>query len=246
MKRLVAVGLAAVLLCGGASAADWPSWADEAQAWAVEQGISDSFLSAPSMELTRGQTVQLLYEAAGRPAVSEEMPFTDVNGAYENAVIWAAGQGYVQGTGDGKFRPSASVTRQEFAAMLYRQAGEPAVSGQELHYFSDWSEIVSWAQSPVLWCVQQGLLQGTANDCLAPNEPITTAEAVVILQRAQEGGAPSDNTVHLSGDMDAAAEQMSQHLQRALAAVQQPPAFDVSDVSAPAGWEITAKNLFYA
>ncbi len=105
MKRLVAVGLAAVLLCGGASAADWPSWADEAQAWAVEQGISDSFLSAPSMELTRGQTVQLLYEAAGRPAVSEEMPFTDVNGAYENAVIWAAGQGYVQGTGDGKFRP---------------------------------------------------------------------------------------------------------------------------------------------
>ena len=246
MKRLVAVGLAAVLLCGGASAADWPSWADEAQAWAVEQGISDSFLSAPSMELTRGQTVQLLYEAAGRPAVSEEMPFTDVNGAYENAVIWAAGQGYVQGTGDGKFRPSASVTRQEFAAMLYRQAGEPAVSGQELHYFSDWSEIVSWAQSPVLWCVQQGLLQGTANDCLAPNEPITTAEAVVILQRAQEGGAPSDNTVHLSGDMDAAAEQMSQHLQRALAAVQQLPAFDVSDVSAPAGWEITAKNLYYA
>lgn len=246
MKRLVAVGLAAVLLCGGASAADWPSWADEAQAWAVKQGIGESFLSAPSMELTRGQTVQLLYEAAGRPAVSEEMPFTDVNGAYENAVIWAAGQGYVQGTGDGKFRPSASVTRQEFAAMLYRQAGEPAVSGQELHYFSDWSEIASWAQSPVLWCVQQGLLQGTANDCLAPNEPITTAEAVVILQRAQEGGAPSDNTVHLSGDMDAAAEQMSQHLQRALAAVQQPPAFDVSDVSAPAGWEITAKNLYYA
>ena len=246
MRKLVAFGLTVLLLLSSAAAAAWPSWAAEAQNWAVEQGISDTFLSAPSMKLTRGQTVQLLYEAAGSPAVSGEMLFTDVSGVYKNAVIWAAAQGYVQGTGDGKFRPSAFVTRQEFAAMLYRQAGQPDVSGQELHYFSDWSEIAQWAQDAMLWCVQQELLQGKANDRLAPTETITTAEAVVVLQRAQDDGTPSDNTVHLSGDTDAAAEQMSKHLQSAIAAVQQPPAFDVSDVSASAGWEITAKNVYYA
>ena len=246
MKKLMAFALTVLLLFSSAAAAAWPSWANEAQNWAVEQGISDTFLSAPFMKLTRGQTVQLLYEAAGSPAVSGEMPFTDVSATYQDAVIWAAAQGYVQGTGDGKFRPSASVTRQEFATMLYRQAGKPSVSGQELHYFSDWSEIAQWAQDSMLWCVQQGLLQGKANDRLAPIETITTAEAVVILQRAQDGDAPSDNTVHLSGDIDAAAEQISKHLQSAIAAVQQPPAFDVSNVSAPEGWETKAKNLYYA
>ena len=246
MRKLVAFWLTVLLLLSSAAAAAWPSWAAEAQTWAVEQGISDTFLSALSMKLTRGQTVQMLYEAAGSPAVSGEMPFTDVSGVYKNAVIWAAAQGYVQGTGDGKCRPSASVTRQEFAAMLYRQAGQPDVSGQELHYFSDWSEIAQWAQDAMLWCVQQELLQGKANDRLVPTETITTAEAVVVLQRAQDDGTPSDNTVYLSGDTDAAAEQMSKHLQSAIAAVQQPPAFDVSDVSASAGWEITAKNVYYA
>lgn len=83
----------------------------------------------------------MLYEVSGSPMVSEELPFVDVSGVYADAVTWAVGQGYVQGTGDGKFRPPASVTRQEFAAMLYRPAGKPTVSGQELHYFFDWSEI---------------------------------------------------------------------------------------------------------
>lgn len=95
MKKLVALGLAVLLVFSSAAAANWPSWAEEAQDWAVEQGISDTFLSAPSMKLTRGQTVQLLYEAAGSPSVSGEMPFTDVSSAYKDAVIWAAAQGYV-------------------------------------------------------------------------------------------------------------------------------------------------------
>ena len=246
MRKLVAFGLMAMLLLGSAAAADWPSWAVDAQTWAVEQGISESFLSAPSMELTRGQTVQLLYEVAGSPTVSEELPFTDVSSAYADAVTWAAGQGYVQGTGDGKFRPSASVTRQEFAAMLYRQAEKPAVSGQQLHYFSDWSEIAQWAQDSMLWCVQQGLLQGKSQDRLAPTAPITTAEAVVIMQRAQGDSGGAENTVYLRGDIDAAAEQMSQHLQRALASVQQPSKFEVSAVETQAEWEITAKNVYYA
>lgn len=248
MKRLIAFGLTMLSLFSSAAAVDWPSWAMEAQNWALKQGISDTFLSAPSMELTRGQTVQLLYEWAGSPSVFGEMPFTDVDDTHKDAVIWAWTHGYVQGTGDGKFRPLASVTRQEFAAMLYRQAGQPEVSGEELHYFSDWSQIAQWAQDPVLWCIQQGILRGKANDRLAPAETITTAEAIVILQRAQDSDASSENTVHLSGDMDAATEQMSKYLQSAMEAVQQPPVFDVSDVpdvSSSLDWEIAVMNLYY-
>ena len=81
MKKLIACGLAWTMLLGSAAAVNWPSWAADAQDWAVEQGIDESFLPAPSAELTRGKTAQLLYEAAGSPVVQEEAPFTDVDGA---------------------------------------------------------------------------------------------------------------------------------------------------------------------
>lgn len=248
MKKLIACCLACTMLIGGAAAAGWPSWAADARDWAVEQGIDESFLSAPSAELTRGQTAQLLYEAAGSPAVQEEAPFTDVDGAYEKAVAWAAEQGYVEGTGNGLFHPESRVTRQEFAAMLYRQAGEPAVSGEELHWFSDRASIASWANDAMLWCVQQGLLEGKAEDRLAPTAHITTAEAVLILQRAQEGDTPpvSPDIVALRGDLEAAKAQIEQELLSAVKAVRQPKKFDVSKISTQEDWTITAKNVYYA
>lgn len=248
MKKLIACGLAWTMLLGSAAAVNWPSWAADAQDWAVEQGIDESFLSTPSAELTRGKTAQLLYEAAGSPAVQEEAPFTDVDGAYEKAVAWAAAQGYVEGTGNGLFRPESRVTRQEFAAMLYRQAGEPAVSGEELHGFDDRSSVASWANDAVLWCVQQGLLEGKAEDRLEPTAHITTAEAVLILQRAQEEDTPpvSSDTVVLRGDLEAAKAQIEQELLSAVKTVRQPKKFDVSAISTQEDWTITAKNVYYS
>lgn len=247
MKKLIVWGLTLALLLGSAAAADWPSWTGGARDWAAEQGVSDNLLDAPSQTLTRGQTAQLLYEAAGSPAVRDNVPFADVSGAYAQAIAWAAAQGYVEGTGNGLFHPSLPVTRQEFAAMLYRRAGQPAVAGEELHWFSDWSEIATWAREPVLWCVQQGLLQGKANNRMAPTASITTAEAVVILQRAQDGETPPviGDTVTLRGDLEAAKEQMRQTLSRAVRQVRQPPIFDASAIVTQEDWTIIAKNVYY-
>ena len=80
---------------------------------------------------------QLLYEAAGKPAVSGECPFTDVSGDNADAVTWAAEQGYLTGVGDGKYEPGRSVTRQEFAAILWRRAGSPGAAVQGLDQFRD-------------------------------------------------------------------------------------------------------------
>ena len=85
MKRLFAL-----LLCGAlmvppglaAPAADWPQWAEEALSWGREASISRDLLAAPQKTVTRGMAAQLLYEAAGRPAVSGECPFSDVSGDY--------------------------------------------------------------------------------------------------------------------------------------------------------------------
>lgn len=135
--------------------------------------------------MTRGQTAQMLYEAAGKPTVSEHSPFTDVSAAYDAAVSWAVEQGLVNGVGDSKFSPDTLVTRQEFATILYRGADSPAVHGKELQAYADESTVANWAYDAMLWCNKTGLLNGKSASMLAPKDTIIVAEAAAILQRAE-------------------------------------------------------------
>ena len=188
MKRLFAL-----LLCGAlmvppglaAPAADWPQWAEEALSWGREASISRDLLAVPGKTVTRGMAAQLLYEAAGRPAVSGTCPFSDVSGEYSSAVTWAAAEGCLSGVGDGTFAPDRPVTRQEFAAILWRQAGSPDTAAQGLSQFRDAGSVAEWAREPVLWCLQAGVMSGRGADQLAPAGTITTAEALVILEQAR-------------------------------------------------------------
>ena len=186
MKRICALLLCGALLFPqGAGAADaWPAWAEEALSWGREASISQEFLSQPEETVTRGMAAQLLYEAAGKPAVSGECPFTDVSGDNADAVTWAAEQGYLTGVGDGKYEPARSVTRQEFAAILWRRAGSPGTAVQGLDQFRDAGAVGEWARTPVLWALQAGVMAGQSGGRLAPTGTITAAEALVMLERA--------------------------------------------------------------
>ena len=93
---------------------------------------------------------RLLYESAGQPAAHEECPFSDVSEKDAAAVGWAAGQGYLTGVGDGTYEPGRPVTRQEFAAILWRQAGTPEVPVQGLERFGDAGTVSEWARDAVL------------------------------------------------------------------------------------------------
>ena len=93
--------------------------------WAVEnritQGTSvDTF--SPNMTVTRGQTVTLLYRAAGTPSHGGNAAFLDIsdNDYYSDAVAWAEQNGITSGTGNGKFAPNAVCTRAQIVTLLYR------------------------------------------------------------------------------------------------------------------------------
>ena len=187
MKRICALLLCGALLIpqvSAAAAGSWPAWAEEALSWGREASISQEFLSQPEETVTRGMAAQLLYEAAGKPAVSGECPFTDVSGDNADAVTWAAEQGYLTGVGDGKYEPGRSVTRQEFAAILWRRAGSPGTAVQGLDQFRDAGAVGEWARTPVLWAMQAGIMTGRGQDQLAPTGTITVAEALAMLERA--------------------------------------------------------------
>ena len=187
MKRFCALLLCLALAAPPALAAPadaWPDWAEEALSWGREVSISQELLRVPEEAVTRGMAAQLLYEAAGRPAVAEECPFSDASGAYADAVAWAASQGYLTGVGDGTYEPSRPVTRQEFAAILWRRAGSPAAAAQGLNQFQDAAAVAEWARVPVLWSLQAGVMAGQGAGLLAPGGTITVAEALVMLERA--------------------------------------------------------------
>ena len=85
-----------------------------------------------------------------------------------------------QGITDGT-DPLGTITREQLAAMLYRYAGSPAVSGTLT--FADSASVSSWAQDAMLWAVQTGLLNGVGGNRLNPLGTTTRAQAAAIFQR---------------------------------------------------------------
>ena len=81
---------------------------------------------------------------------------------------WARANGISDGT-----NPTAPVTREQLAAMLYRFAGAPAVSGAL--NFNDVNAVSEYARSALLWATQNGILNGVGGDLAAPAAPAERA-----------------------------------------------------------------------
>ena len=101
------------------------SWAADAQAWAVAQGVSDG--TNPDGAVSREQLVTMLYRYAGSPAMNvPELALignypdsADVSGWAESAFAWAISKGVIEGR-DGQLAAGDSVTRAEAATILAR------------------------------------------------------------------------------------------------------------------------------
>ena len=76
----------------------------------------------------------------------------------------------------------ASITREQLATMLYRYAGEPAVSGT-ITGFTDAAAVSGWAQDAMLWAIENGLISGMGDGSLNPQGNATRAQVATILAR---------------------------------------------------------------
>ena len=99
-----------------------------AVSWAVEQGVTQGVSAnafGPGEPCTRAQIVTFLHRAAGAPAVSGSLPFSDVSQGdyYAAAVKWAVQQGITQGASAGAFQPGEPCTRAEIVTFLGRYRG---------------------------------------------------------------------------------------------------------------------------
>ena len=95
----------------------------------------------------------------------------------------------VNGVTDTLFRPADSITREQFAAILYRYANwkEQDVTAQaDLTSFADAAGVSAYAQIPMAWAVAEGLIQGISETILSPRGTTTRAQAATILVRYLE------------------------------------------------------------
>ena len=160
------------------------AWYYDAVQWAVGAGVTEGTGNnhfSPNMICTRAQAVMFLWNAAGNPTPkTTDNPFVDVseNAYYYQAMLWAAGEGITEGTGNNCFSPNMVVTRSQIVSFLYRYAGSPAV--ENAASFADVPATAYYADA-VAWAMAEGVTEGTGNNCFSPLRDCTRAEMVCFL-----------------------------------------------------------------
>jgi hypothetical protein len=179
------------------SFADVPStnWAADAVAFAsaheLFSGTSETTFS-PDQSMSRGMLATVLYSLEGRPDQALTMQdltdgYSDVSGDawYAGGIAWAVENGIANGYGNGTFGPNDSITREQLAVMLWKYAGSPKASGQDLT-FTDADQASSYAREALSWAVENGILSGYTNGQLAPGGTATRAQAAQMLKNFME------------------------------------------------------------
>ena len=167
----------------GWQAATVPSMLNGQDHYAYVIGYADGSVR-PYANITRAQVAtiffRLLDEEARQEYLTTTNSFPDVDESYwaNTAISTMARLGVIYGRNSGLFDPNAPITRAEFAAICSRfDAG--AVTGQ-----SSLTDISGhWAEAEIERAVALGWVQGFTDGTFRPNQNITRAQAVTMINR---------------------------------------------------------------
>ena len=138
----------------------------------------------PEGKITRAEVAtiffRLLSDEVREMMFCEENDFSDVNNGswYNNAVSTMAAMGIVEGYPDGTFRPNDYITRAEFAAIVARFE---VAGNSEGNFFNDTDG--HWAEELINIAANNGWVNGYPDGSFCPNNYITRAEAMTLVNR---------------------------------------------------------------
>ena len=136
---------------------------------------------------------------ANEPKVDPE-DFKDLDKSewYYDGVVYAIENGLMVGVSATEFAPDETLTRAMLVTILYRLAGEPALTAKDTT-FTDVPED-EWYANAVAWAVATGLTSGVSATEFAPDEPVSREQLVTFLWRYAD---KPDSTQSLSAFSDA-------------------------------------------
>lgn len=132
--------------------------------WAVNKGIIRGQYGTldPAAYCSRDQFVIMLWRYAGRPKISDGVPYTDIdraNPAY-TSLQWTVKEGITTGFSDGTFRPSDTITRKQICKMFWNWAGQPSAGGKDTI-----TDLLPGDPefTAVMWCYENGIISAEEN-----------------------------------------------------------------------------------
>jgi len=110
-------------------------------------------------------------------------PFTDIaeSAWYFADVMYVYTNGLMTGVSQTLFDPNSTLTRAMIVTILYRQAGEPDVSGYD-YPFSDVAD-GEWYTDAVIWAAENNIVGGYGDGAFGTTDPITRQDMAAILLR---------------------------------------------------------------
>ncbi len=167
------------------------AWYEDEVAYCVQQGIVSGMSETtfvPNGKLTRAQFLTLLAAVDGVDLdayAGKNAGFEDVKPShwFNEEVCWAVENGITSGISETKFGPNNNVTRSQLARFFYvytEKTGGDVDGRADISAYPDANKVQSWAQEPVQWAVDAGLIAGVNKngvDYLDPNGNATRAQA---------------------------------------------------------------------
>lgn len=160
-----------------------PSMLNGDDHYAYIQGYADGTVR-PNANITRAQVATIFFRLLDEDVRSDYLTtyntFPDVNADYwaNTAISTMASLGVINGRNSGLFDPDAYITRAEFAAICAR-FDDSNVSG-----FDSFTDTFGhWAEEEIGRAAALGWIQGYDDGTFRPNQYITRAQAVTMINR---------------------------------------------------------------
>lgn len=161
-------------------------------------GYTDGLVH-PEANITRAEVATIFFRLMTDEfrmehwATENSFPDVQAKNWFNNGVSTSAKAGIIKGYEDGSFRPNRNITRAEFAAIAARFLSD------EVNLPVSFSDISGhWAENEINRAVKAGWIKGYTDGAFRPDQPITRAEAVTLINRMLDRTPDKD---HLLPDM---------------------------------------------
>ncbi|MCM3272728.1 S-layer homology domain-containing protein [Paenibacillus elgii] len=134
----------------------------------------------PDKPITRAEMATILSRTYGKDGKKSSVSFTDLPATHwaKEAIDQASASGLMDGYPDGSFKPEETITRAEMARIADRLT---AASLQSTGSFTDTAG--HWAEASIGKAKAAGILNGYADGSFRPDQKLTRAETVTIINK---------------------------------------------------------------
>lgn len=149
----------------------------------------------PDIVMSRCMLITVLYRLEGSPDVTGyENRFTDVDagGYYYNALLWGSHNNISNGYSDGRFAPDDPLTREQLVTFLHRYANYKGYDTDvytDIGGYSDAAKVSPFARESMCWAIGAGIVNGTGNNTLSPQDSALRAQVAAMFNRFAGGMA---------------------------------------------------------